>query len=469
MQDSWGPFNQSMANLQNALMYRDQSQRQQAQQAIENQRQEQLMDMREGEYDQSQQLNALNIQKQKAMSEKMEREEASQRLAFLHRISAGVKDQGTLDAARDIVAQQFGPDALEGIPEVYNEEAKEYLDNNNAVLAKLQQNELGKDLFYVEHEDDPGNKVPVYVDKGSNVDIDRMKQDGFRFVSPPTSQTSADRVQSSEKLPDGTVLLVNSNKDVEVRNAANEILTGQEAIDAIRKGREYGSELANRINYNRETGKLQGQLDLKPDVESETARAKKEAGSSEERIQGVINKGMTAAESIPKINRSLSLLDEVETGGYAAAALKAKQTFGIESGSEAELVYNLKTEVLSKMRPLLGAQFTEYENKMLQKIEAGTIKSTEGNKRILNQALKVAKRNSNRAIKRAEARDDFETADEIRDMMDFSLDPNNQGPETEQAAGAQSTAQRTVVRTGTDKATGRKVVQYSDGSVEYAK
>ena len=58
------------------------------------------------------------------------------------------------------------------------------------------------------------------------------------------------------------------------------------------------------------------------------------------------------------------------------------------------------------------------------RVEAGFGKSTEGNKRLINQLLRRARLYSDAAIDRAEARGDFETAREIERFMslDLSLD-----------------------------------------------
>jgi hypothetical protein len=176
-----------------------------------------------------------------------------------------------------------------------------------------------------------------------------------------------------------------------------------------------------------------------------------------------IEKGLDLSEGYASVKRGIQLLDQVPTGGFQNVALRAKQMFGVEAADEAELSNVLSKAVLSQLRETFGAAFTEKEGAKLERIEGSFGKSTEGNKRLLNQALKIIERASNRGIKAAEDTGDYEAADNIRENLAFDL-----AVEDEQLGAAAPPTGKTVVRTGTDKKTGRKVIQYSDESVEYA-
>jgi len=150
-----------------------------------------------------------------------------------------------------------------------------------------------------------------------------------------------------------------------------------------------------------------------------------------------IANGLQAADSTAVLRRSLSLLDEIQTGGIDAVKLRAKQFVGAEGADEAELVFSLAKNVLQQLKPTFGAAFTKSEKDSLERIEAGIGKSTAGNIRLVEQALKIADRASRRGISAAEKggeRFDFERQ-EILDALEFNLAP--EAAPTSQAQGQQ--------------------------------
>ena len=145
------------------------------------------------------------------------------------------------------------------------------------------------------------------------------------------------------------------------------------------------------------------------------------------RKQGFVDTGVEAADSLANIKRSMDLLDEVETGGIDAALLRGKQVFGIESANEAELSAGLGKAILSQLRPIFGAAFTEAEGARLERIEAGFGKSTAGNKRLLEQLLKIVDRSVKRGLAAAEDLGDEFTADQIREASSLDISPAGDG------------------------------------------
>lgn len=143
-----------------------------------------------------------------------------------------------------------------------------------------------------------------------------------------------------------------------------------------------------------------------------------------ERTQQFINAGQDAADAISTVRRGLELLDSVGTGGIDAAKLKATQLFGVTGADESELSANLGKAVLSQLRATFGAQFTEKEGQRLSEIEAGFGKSTEGNKRLLQQAEKILDRAARRGLDAAEKSGDTFSAEEIRKSLNFTLSPS---------------------------------------------
>jgi len=142
------------------------------------------------------------------------------------------------------------------------------------------------------------------------------------------------------------------------------------------------------------------------------------------RKQGFVDSGLEAADSLANIRRSIELLDDVKTGGIDSALLRGKQIFGIESADEAELSAGLGKAILSQLRPIFGAAFTEAEGARLERIEAGFGKSTAGNKRLLKQLLKIVNRSAKRGLASAEDLGDSFTANEIKEALgsNISLD-----------------------------------------------
>ena len=139
------------------------------------------------------------------------------------------------------------------------------------------------------------------------------------------------------------------------------------------------------------------------------------------RNSGYIESGIQAADALGTVKRGIELLDEVKTGGINNVALKASNLFGVTGADEGELSANLGKAVLSQLRATFGAQFTEREGARLAEIEAGFGKSTQANKRLLEQAQKILDRAARRGLAAAVETGDSFSADEIRKALNFSL------------------------------------------------
>lgn len=149
--------------------------------------------------------------------------------------------------------------------------------------------------------------------------------------------------------------------------------------------------------------------DIKEDSVIRAAREK----TKDQRRQGYIDSGVASADNLLTVNRSIELLDGVATGGIDNAIIRAKQTFGIESGDEAELSYELGKSVLKQLKPTFGAAFTVNEMLELKRMEAGLGKSVAGNRRILANLAKVIERSASRGARAALSLNDTFAADEI--------------------------------------------------------
>jgi hypothetical protein len=195
--------------------------------------------------------------------------------------------------------------------------------------------------------------------------------------------------------------------------------------------------------------------------EETTAGGKEREKGEETRTQGIINEGLSAAQSTSMIRRGIELLDSVKTGGFQSAALRAKQFLGVEGADEGELSNNLSKAVLSQLKATFGAAFTAEEGERLARIEAGFGKSTEANRRLLEQALKIAERKAQKALRQARQNNDKEAEDEINDWLKFNL-----GDETDQNKPSSENPKKVEKRRGTYN--GRPVIEYEDGTVDYA-
>lgn len=161
----------------------------------------------------------------------------------------------------------------------------------------------------------------------------------------------------------------------------------------------------------------------------------------EDRAQLNIDRGLEAADSFATVQRSIDLLDSVETGGFDAAQIRAKQLLGIESADEAELSNALGKSVLSQLKATFGAAFTVEEGARLERLEAGIGKSIEGNRRILEQSKKIILRAANRGLRAARKRGDLETVGDIEEALRFRLE-SEPTPTAQTPAAAPSPAQQ---------------------------
>lgn len=246
----------------------------------------------------------------------------------------------------------------------------------------------------------------------------------------PTGRDVLSQVQSSQILPNGSTVQVFKDGSTRVTGPQGRVLTGQERQTAVEDAQEFGI-----------------------DVQSRRAGGRTGATETEKRAGALITRGIAAAESTATIRRALTLLETVKTGGLQAISLAAKQRLGIEGANEGELSNSLGKAVLSQLRETFGAAFTESEGLRLERIEASFGKSAPTNRRLLQQALRIAERTSNRAIKAAEKRGNQAEAADIRDLLSFTLDVEQDQPEQQQPTAQQQPVQRLVF----DPATGQLV------------
>jgi hypothetical protein len=215
------------------------------------------------------------------------------------------------------------------------------------------------------------------------------------------------RIQAQRRGPTKTA----NQKDLETF----ERLISEAEASGTEKDRKKAERFGRKAGFIRETEQE------KADIKVDAAMRKTVAESNAERKQGFIDSGIQAADGVANLNRALSLLDEVKTGGFDNVALKAKRLFGVEGADEGELSNLMGKAVLAQLKPIFGAAFTAREGEALAELEAKFSNSPANNRRLIENALRLADRAARRGIAAAEDQGDMFTANEIKEAMSFNL------------------------------------------------
>lgn len=228
--------------------------------------------------------------------------------------------------------------------------------------------------------------------------------------------------------PDGSTIQALPNGQVDVRNPAGKVVTGDERLTVLKQAAEQ-----QRIKKQQEAdikvgqaggeaaAKAEVKLETEPEIQARVKQASTEAAKKEIREQASIDRGLTAADSTANIRRAISLLDTVATGGVDAVRVRAKQIFGIEGADEGELSSNLGKSIVAQLRETFGAAFTKSEGDKLERIEAAFGKSPAANRRLLNNTLKTMERLATRGLEAAESRQDDFAIQSISEALTFEL------------------------------------------------
>lgn len=210
------------------------------------------------------------------------------------------------------------------------------------------------------------------------------------------------KVKSSKILDDGTIVTVLDNNTSTVLAPDGSELSGDARSDAIKDANQYG-------------------------IDIQTKRAGGRAGATQSagRDADMIERGITAAESTSGLRRGIELLDMVETGGWSSVGQKIRTQLGIQGANDAELTASLGNAVMSQLKDALGASFTERDREAFENMNANIGTSTEGNKRILKQSLKLMEKTAKRAIRKSRRLGFDDEADDMEEMLKFSLSLNN--------------------------------------------
>lgn len=88
-----------------------------------------------------------------------------------------------------------------------------------------------------------------------------------------SQETGPSQVRSSTILDDGTVVTV-TDEGPEVYNSLGEVVTGQDAADAVRQAQEFGADVRRQREAGATTGRLETQVELGAEVAGQTEAGK---------------------------------------------------------------------------------------------------------------------------------------------------------------------------------------------------
>lgn len=214
------------------------------------------------------------------------------------------------------------------------------------------------------------------------------------YAAPPVSESVFEASPGLTRYRNGVAVQYSRDGRRQVLDELGNQVTGEAARTAIQSGIDSGVVEAGQIAAEQVQGR----------------------GLSE-RAQAIINTGVDAIAQIPVLTNAIGLLDEVKTGGLAAANIKLKSLLGVEAASEGELSYLLSTNVLQQLKPIFGSAFTASEGERLTSISASIGRSPETNRRLLGEALRIARTAAEKALDRADEAGDTSTVREIQNSL----------------------------------------------------
>ena len=245
--------------------------------------------------------------------------------------------ENPFSSAEDYVKlQAMYPESMEAIKQVQQSRSKEQLQGDVEQIQKVGsamaagKNDIAKQQLYNyrnalensgrENEVQSMDNIIEMMDTNPGVVSTELNKYLLAQMGPEAFtnyfkqiQMGAGRARAirSETYPDGTSLKVMSIGPPEIWSASGEKLTGQEAADAIFKAQEYGSELAKKINYNRQEGTLEAQKGLKAEIEGEV----KAAGAAIKKSEEFGKKADLAGERILKIDNAINIAEQAISEG----------------------------------------------------------------------------------------------------------------------------------------------------------
>jgi hypothetical protein len=214
------------------------------------------------------------------------------------------------------------------------------------------------------------------------------------YESPAAEEAAFESTPGITRYRNGVSVQVSRDGRRQVLDDLGNVVTGEAARAAIQSGIDSGVVEAGQIASEQVQGR----------------------GSSE-RAQAIINAGIDATAALPTVIDAIGLLEEVDTGGFAGAKIRAQSLFGIEAADAGELSNLLAVNVLERLKPIFGSAFTSGEGERLERISASLGRSTETNLRLLRRELRLARTALENGLDRALDAGDATTAAQIENGL----------------------------------------------------
>jgi hypothetical protein len=214
------------------------------------------------------------------------------------------------------------------------------------------------------------------------------------YAAPPAGETVFEASPGITRYRNGVAVQYSRDGKRQVIDDLGNVVTGEAARSAIQSGIESGVVEAGQIASEQVQGR----------------------GSSE-RAQTIINAGIDATSALPTVIDAIGLLEEVDTGGFAGAKIRAQSLFGIEAADAGELSNLLAVNVLERLKPIFGSAFTSGEGERLERISASLGRSTETNLRLLRRELRLTRTALENGLDRALDAGDATTAAQIENGL----------------------------------------------------
>lgn len=122
----------------------------------------------------------------------------------------------------------------------------------------------------------------------------------------------------------------------------------------------------------------------------ETLQKSRQA-AGDARLAETLKESQTLAATLPNLEQTKALLDEVRTGFGAEAVTKAKRLLGQDVANAEQLQTLLGDQVMARVGQTKGA-VSEKEMELFQQFSANFGKTNEGNRKIVDFAMKAAER-----------------------------------------------------------------------------
>lgn len=177
-------------------------------------------------------------------------------------------------------------------------------------------------------------------------------------------------VQSSEILPDGSVISVTRDNQRVVTSPTGEVLQGQGAADAIRTAREFGAEIAGLRAGERTTGKETAQL--RSNIKKQTVQTLR-----------------SAPVEIRKLNRISKIFEGAGTGTSKAFLTSIGKALPGATPASLEDALSASGEFVLNSLSRIKGPITEKELGFIQTLSPAVRNSPEGNKLIINRSIQA--------------------------------------------------------------------------------